>query len=342
MTKFLIIRFSSIGDIVLTTPVIRNLKEQFAGAELHYLTKKSFAPLLADNPYIDKIHLLDKSLSDIIPQLKKESFDYIIDLHHNLRSLIIRHKLKIKTFSFNKLNWQKWLMVHFKINKLPEQHIVNRYMSTLHEFHIKNDQKGLDFFIPDNSRFDPRQLPPLFHHGFISFVIGAGHFTKQMPDKKITQLINRINLPVLLLGGPDDFKKGEKIRINCGSKTYNLCGKLSIMQSASAVQQSTLVIAHDTGLMHIASAFKKVILSIWGNTIPAFGMYPYLPNPSSKIYQVEGLQCRPCSKIGYQKCPKKHFRCMQDIPIHSMADHAIRIFNQHQSLQSNETSNLLP
>jgi ADP-heptose:LPS heptosyltransferase len=128
--KILIIRFSSIGDIVLTTPVIRCLKQQLKGAEIHYLTKKNFETVLSSNRYIDKLHLLDKKLSVTISRLKAEKFDVVIDLHHNLRTLIIKTRLGVRSSSFDKLNWQKWLIVNFKINRLPAVHIVDRYLKT--------------------------------------------------------------------------------------------------------------------------------------------------------------------------------------------------------------------
>ena len=109
-------------------------------------------------------------------------------------------------------------------------------------------------------------------------------------------------------------------------KVYNACGRFSINQSASLVQQARVVITPDTGLMHIAAAFKKKIISVWGNTIPEFGMFPYLPDKDSRIIQVEGLSCRPCSKIGYSSCPKKHFRCMNDIDEKQLAELAKNLY----------------
>jgi len=116
----------------------------------------------------------------------------------------------------------------------------------------------------------------------------------------------------LLVGGPEDFERGEQIIANTNN-TINTCGKYSILQSASLVQQAKMVITHDTGMMHIAAAFQQKIYSVWGNTVPEFGMYPYLESKQSKRIEVKGLNCRPCSKIGYDKCPKGHFKCMQEI-----------------------------
>ncbi|MBN2273626.1 MAG: glycosyltransferase family 9 protein [Bacteroidales bacterium] len=324
--KFLIIRFSSIGDIVLTTPVIRCLKQQVNGSIVHYAVKKQFLPLLQANPYIDKIHCFDNNLNAFIRELKNEGFDYIIDLHHNLRTLLIKSRLRILDFSFPKLNYKKWLIVNFKIDRLPRIHIVDRYMKTLALFDVVNDGKGLDYFIPEGDAMDIGKLPADFRNGYVALVVGAKHATKQLPVDKLISLCSLINKPIVLLGGKEDVSAGEAIAQNAKGPVYNACGQFSINQSASLVQQARLVICPDTGLMHIAAAFRKKIISIWGNTIPEFGMAPYLPHEDSRIIQVEGLSCRPCSKIGYASCPKKHFRCMNDIDENQMACLATALF----------------
>ncbi len=326
MVNFLIIRFSSIGDIVLTTPVIRCLKEQVEGARIHYLTKKQFVPLIAANPHIDKIHILEDSLPEVISALRAESIDYIIDLHKNIRSSIVKVRLRRMSFSFNKINLQKWMMINFKINRLPSTHIVDRYLETVRLFDIQNDGKGLDYFIPPDEEFDISGLPDGFSQGYIALVVGAKHATKQLPPEKLLALCELIDKPVVLLGGPEDRQLAESITAQSSCGIFNACGTCSINQSASLIRQSRVVITPDTGLMHIASAFKKKIISVWGNTIPALGMHPYDPGTGSVIFEVEGLNCRPCSKIGYSKCPRKHFRCMTEINEEEIAEKAASLF----------------
>ena len=313
--KILIIRFSSIGDIVLTSPVIRCLKQQVDGIELHYLSKKAFEPVLIANPYIDKLHFFEGSLSNCITELKAEKFDYIIDLHHNLRSLLIKVKLGVKSSSFDKLNWQKWLFVNFKLNKLPKVHIVDRYLQTVAFLEVKNDGKGLDYFLKNSYNLD--ELLPESHQKYIALVIGAQHGTKRLPVEKLIELCQNIKHPLVLLGGPEDKERGKDIALKSGNHVYNACGSFKLDQSAFLVKMSEQVISHDTGLMHIAAAFNKPILSIWGNTVPEFGMYPYQAS-HSRMFQVTGLSCRPCSKIGSETCPKKHFNCMNLMNIHAI------------------------
>jgi len=311
--KFLIIRFSSIGDIVLTSPVVRCLKNQINGAEVHFLIRPKFMRIATSNPYIDKVHGNWEKINDLIAMLRQERFDYIIDLQNNFKSSIIKIALGLPSFTLNKLNIKKYLMVNFKIDRLPPVHIVDRYLDTLSYFNVKNDNKGLDYFIPENEVFDQDELPLLFRNGYIAFVIGGSYNTKKFPEEKIIQICNRIEFPVILLGGQNEHKMGEIIVAGSTGNVINFAGKTSLNQSASLVRDARLVLTNDTGLMHIAAAFKKKILSFWGNTVPGFGMYPYMPDPSSKMMEVKNLKCRPCSKLGYRKCPKGHFMCMKKL-----------------------------
>ncbi len=314
--KILVVRFSSIGDIVLTTPILRCIKQQLKDVELHYITKNNFLSVIENNIYVDKLFTIKDSLKDVIPQLKKENYDYIIDLHHNVRTLRLKTALGKKSFSFNKLNWEKFLVVNFKKNKLPNIHIVDRYFETVQSLGVKNDNKGLDYFINEKDEIDiPSALPSLFHEDYHALVAGGSYFTKQIPINKLKEICTKSTLPLILLGGKEDAAIAEQVYQLHKNKTINLCGKLNLNQSASIIQQANKVITSDTGLMHIAAAFKKDIISLWGNTIPEFGMGPYLAGKNSQILEVKDLSCRPCSKLGYKKCPKGHFKCMNDIVI---------------------------
>jgi ADP-heptose:LPS heptosyltransferase len=327
--KILVIRFSSIGDIVLTTPVVRVLKTQLPDAQVHYCTKKAYAGMLKANPYVDKLHLLEDNLNRLIQALKQERFDYIIDLHNNLRTAIIKQRLGVKSYSFDKLNFEKWLMVNFKINRLPNIHIVDRNLQTLAPLDIKGDELGLDYFIPEQDEVPLEWLPETHRGDYVAYAIGAQHNTKKLPLPRMIELCDKINKPIILLGGKEDAANGGQIEAffsqQQGSEAYeaglkelnkrtiifNACGKFNLNQSASLVRQAKYVFTHDTGLMHIAAAFKKPVFSIWGNTIPEFGMYPY--RTQFTVFEKKGLSCRPCSKIGYNKCPQGHFLCMNGI-----------------------------
>lgn len=310
--KVLVIRFSSIGDIVLTTPVVRCLKTQRPDIELHYVTKASYQFLITDNPYIDKIHVLEDSLWGLIGKLRQEKFDVVIDLHNNLRTLQLKTALGVESYSFNKLNWEKWLFVNLKVKAMPNVHIVDRYLDAARKLGVTNDDRGLDYFIPYKDIIEPDWLPVTHQNGYVAYAIGGQHETKKLPLARMTELCQKINYPIVLLGGKEDAENGEAIERALGKeRVYNACGKCNFNQSASLVQQSKLVFSHDTGLMHVAAAFKKKVYSIWGNTVPEFGMYPYQTN--FVILENRQLSCRPCSKIGNKRCPKGHFKCMNEL-----------------------------
>jgi ADP-heptose:LPS heptosyltransferase len=320
--KFLVIRFSSIGDIVLTTPVVRCMKKQLPNLELHYLIKPQFKTVMDNNPYIDKLHVLQKDWNKMIQELKAEKFDYIIDLHHNLRTLRVKKDLKIPSFSFNKLNIEKFVFVKLKWNVMPKVHIIDRYMDTVRPFGVRNDGEGMDYFIAPHEEVKLSDIPYSHHASYIAIVIGASFKTKKLPVYKLQELCAAIDHPIILLGGPGDAAEGEEIAKVDPVKVYNACGKFSLNESADLVRKSKLVIAHDTGLMHIAAALKKQVIALWGSTTPSFGMVPYygenylLQNgrPYDDV-QVLKLWCRPCTKMGRHKCPQGHFKCMKDISI---------------------------
>ena len=314
LKRILLIRFSSIGDIVLTTPVVRTIKTQLE-CELHVLCKVQYKQLFQNNPNVDRVHCIEKNISEVVVDLKKQNFDFVVDLQKNIRSHKLIKALKKPSASFPKLNIEKWILVNLKINKLPKHHIVDRYFEAVKSLGIKNDNKGLDFFYPKEDKIYPSSINKDLANGYIAWVIGGQHFTKIMPAEKVASIASKTKHNIILLGGKEDKKRGEEIISTSSNKSiYNACGNFSLSGSASLVEQSDVVICNDTGLMHIAAAFNKPTISVWGNTVADFGMYPYMP-PNNERYiisEIQGLNCRPCSKLGHSKCPKRHFKCMLD------------------------------
>jgi ADP-heptose:LPS heptosyltransferase len=309
--KILIIRFSAIGDIVLTTPVIRSLKKQIPGAEIHMLVKSKFRESIETNPHISTFHFIEKHPDEVIETLRKEKFDYIIDLQKNDKSSWVCSMLYAKHYSFPKLNFKKFLLVKFKINKMPNMHVVDRYFEAVKKLGVKNDQQGLEFFLKPQEELFSMQEIDFFKTKYVALVLGATYYTKRIPQQKLEEVILKVNCPIVLLGGPAEAKLAEELSAKF-SHTVNTVGKTSLQQSAHYIKNAAVVITSDTGLMHIAAAFRKRIVSIWGNTVPLFGMYPYMPGENSVIVENNSLDCRPCSKLGFDKCPKKHFKCMLD------------------------------
>ncbi len=311
--KILIVRFSSIGDVVLTTPVVRCVKQQL-NAEVHFITKKSFLPVLENNPYVDKIFTIEKSIDEVISELKKEGYDYVIDLHHNLRTASLKRKLSGKSFSFPKKNIAKFLLTTFKINRMPKVHVVDRYFEAVKSLGVKNDLLPCDMFLLEEDEVNLQDYG-LENKQYLAVAMGAQFATKQMPIDLMKNVLQKVEIPIVLVGGPTDIERSTALKNSLEShNVIDFCGKLTLRQSAFMTKHARVLLTGDTGLMHIASCFETPTVSVWGNTVPDFGMYTYAPTKpeNSSIHEVNGLSCRPCSKIGYQECPKKHFKCMLD------------------------------
>ena len=320
--KILVVRFSSIGDIILTSPVYRCLKQQL-NAEVHLLVKRAFSYAVAGNPYIDKVIEIKSAVNEVADELRDEGYDHIVDLHHNLRSMQVKRLLGTPSTSVEKLNIDKWLLVNLKWDRMPKDpHMVRRNIATIEPLGAEYDGKGLDFFIPKDQEVDLAQYPNMAPGGFVALTIATSTPTRSMESSQLEQLVEMLQLPVALLGGPGEAAVGESIANQHGN-VVNLAGKMSLQQSASVIQQSAVLVAPDTSLMHIGAALDHPMVTVWGSTVERFGMTPFYPEGSGhkwEMIQVEGLKCRPCSKIGHKKCPKGHFRCMRDIDLAKMAD----------------------
>ena len=312
--KILLIRFSSIGDIVLTFPVVNAIRKAFPEAKIHFASKKSFESLLLGAEGIDQFHFLSDSFSSFKNEVEKEKFDYIIDLHNNLRTRRLTFGSSAKIVRFDKLNLRKWLFTKWKLKVMPEVHVVDRYLDTLKVLGIHSvDQTRNTFTVPISNRVNMQERFPKIQGPFVAIAIGAQFKTKRVPKEKWVEILQKIDGNIVLIGGEMDREIGDWLIENCLSKCMvNTCGKLTILESASVVSQAKSLLTNDTGMMHIAACFDTQIISIWGNTTPKFGMSPYRPEgaKTDQLFQVEGLSCRPCSKIGFQDCPKKHFHCM--------------------------------
>ncbi len=310
--KLLVVRFSSIGDIVLTTPVLRALKQQLPKVEIHYLTKEVFKSVIEPNPHIDKIFTIQKSVGECTSQLKEESYDWIIDLHNNIRTRSLKSALRRPNKTLNKLNWKKWLLVRMKVDKLPDVHVVDRYFKTVEHLGVYPDGKPCEFPVTESQEQDVLRKFNLSSKSYKAIVVGAKFKTKRLPLEKVHDVVERLDGPLVLVGGPDDQDFASEIETKHGAKIINACGQVNLQGSAAIVKNASSVLTNDTGMMHIASAYNVNIVSVWGNTVPALGMFAYRPESqdSFSIHEVEGLSCRPCSKIGFDECPKGHFDCM--------------------------------
>ena len=249
-----------------------------------------------------------------LAELKSEKFDFILDLHRNIRSRIIKSRLRIPASTYPKDRRKILLHTRFKIGKLPDRHTVDRYAAALKPLQCKLDDQGLEFFLPDSYRQEAQdQIAQQFPAARpVAVVLGGKFATKKWPTAYFIQLLNALQRPAILLGGPDETVEAAEISQALTIPHHNAVGKIDLLQSAALMAGSTLVITHDTGLMHIAVALKLPTVSIWGSTVPELGFAPYR-SPNALIVQHPDLSCRPCSKLGHDKCPKGHFKCMKEL-----------------------------
>ncbi|MBO9619969.1 MAG: glycosyltransferase family 9 protein [Niabella sp.] len=318
LKKILVIRFSSMGDIIYTTPVVRCLKQQLPGVEIHFLTKPAFRYIYEGNPYVDKLLLLQDSLDATIKEIKSEGYDCLVDLHSNLRTAIIKFRTGIRSYTYDKQTVKKWLSLKLRKQLLPPVHLVDRYLKAVAPLGIKNDNKPIDYFLKHNYSLSDL-LPATHQEGYIGFIIGAAHFTKRMPNEKIVSICKQLNRPVVLLGGKDVKDNGAFVAEQAGARVYNACGITSLDESVFLVSKAAAIIGFDTGLTHIAEAFNVPIASIWGSTIPELlGVQPYKIDQS--LVAGVSISCRPCSKYGLAACPKGHFKCMREINEQQIVD----------------------
>jgi heptosyltransferase-2 len=316
MNKILCIRFSSIGDIILTSPIIRALKKRYPNAEIHIVTKAQNAQLWAANPYVHHVHDYQGNLWSLANELRKIGFDAIVDLHKNVRSFLLSALLLKIPYQINKFTAERKHWVKIKINTLPQKHIVDRYFDALVKLDIKNDPEGLDFFIPKDQEITPSDYG--IEGPYVVYAIGGQHITKVLSYPKMIELCDRLSAKIVLIGDAWDANFGERLSILFPDKVINLCKQTSIGQSASLMKQSEYVISHDSSMMHIAAALKKKIYVIWGSTHKGFGMYPYQTEYVS--LEMANLPCRPCSTQGTNVCPLGHFDCMHKISLDPLID----------------------
>tara|TARA_B100001059_G_scaffold160939_1_gene160472 strand:- start:751 stop:1746 length:996 start_codon:yes stop_codon:yes gene_type:complete len=320
--KVLVIRFSSIGDIVLTSPIIRALRS--SGFQVDYVVKKKFKNAIENNQNVDKLFTLEQE--GLREELLTQKYSLVVDLQNNIKSLRLRKGLSDNIRVVNKENIKKLLLVRLGVDTLHNQHIVERYFKALDDLGIKEDGKGLDFHIPENFKLENKSITFNLSEPFIAWIIGASYPKKILPMAHVIKICNELKLPVAIIGGPDDEANGKEVIHSVEHQNINnLCGKLTLMESAFIVKVSSLVLSNDTGLMHIASAFDKKIISFWGCTKPSLGMSPFRPNRSS-IEIVSKSHKAPCSKLG-NRCKSKKNNCIEDIQPEDILESIQRLLN---------------
>lgn len=307
--KVLIVRLSSLGDILLITPLIRSIKKENTLTEIHFLLRSEYKDSLVHNPYISKLITLSRAedASAAKSTLSQNNYDLIIDLQNNFRSRNLISDFSCAKVYFKKYSLQKLLLVKFKINLMKNaQPIPERYAAPVPGF--KLDDEGLDLFTqnnPDGSLKDKQNL--------IGFCPGSRHFTKMWPLEyytKLGKILIERGFEIVLFGGKDDQNICKEISSNV-SNCVNLCNNNDLLQTAADIKKCKAVVSNDSGLMHVSCALNVPVIAIFGSTVKEFGFTPY--RCKNLVLENKSLTCRPCSHIGRNHCPRRHFKCMKEI-----------------------------
>lgn len=305
--RFLLVRLSSMGDVILTTPIIRALHEAYPQAEIHFLTRPAYAPLLSYHPLIHAVHLWSPRLT--LPDWR---WTGVIDLQKNLRTFRLRWRLRCERFStFRKENLRKWQSVRTKI-PLPVRHIVERYGEALRPWGIEVRELGpLEVYIPPEVEEKVRKelKTNLPEPPWLAVGLGGTYETKRWKLPYFQVLLERLRLPVILLGGKTEMPAAHKLASQLSVPVVVGTGRFSLLETAAAIRVASLLLSHDTGTAHLGAAVQTPTAVLWGNTVPEFGMTPW--KVSHINIEARHLACRPCSKLGFAKCPRGHHDCMR-------------------------------
>lgn len=326
VNKILVFRLSSIGDIVLTTALLRCLRNTFPDAQIDFVVKKQFADILRCVPFVSNVIELDskKGFSELLAirnHLKNEQYDVALDIHKNWRSLFVCNTIGAKqVFWFNKHVFRRWVLTTFHKDIYKEvRPVYLRFIDAAKQIGVAPDGKYTELFVPEQLG---KSMKDIFAQANISFekrIIalcpGASFSNKQWQVEKFQQLAKRVVLDfdaqVILLGGKKESEMCETIANESGAVSF--AGKFDLSQSIAALSMVSLTVANDTGMLHVSEALGVPVVGIYGPTARQFGYFPILPQ--SKVAQVDNLPCRPCTKMGMNHCPKKHFSCMNDISV---------------------------
>lgn len=317
---FLIIRLSSIGDIILTSPLIRVLRNKYPDARIDYLTLSHFSNLVEYNYHLNNIYKYSKNFSknqfnkfieNILDSNKNDKYEFVIDLQNNSRSHTISKRIGKRVLEFKKRRLYKLGLVYLKMKISQYQLIPDLYIETVKELLVPSDKNGLELWLEKNYNEKEYKVNKNSNSRLIIIAAGSAHRTKQYPATKFIELIKQIkrnfDYNIALIGGETDKQICSEIQDALDFEIENYAGKLSLLETAEKIDSSLLVISNDSSAVHIASARGIPVIVIYGSTVPELGFVPY--KVPYRIIELK-MKCRPCSHIGKSKCPKGHFNCV--------------------------------
>jgi lipopolysaccharide heptosyltransferase II len=316
----LAVRFSSIGDVLLTTPLLRAIRRRHPSARLSVLTKHPYAPLLSHNPNVTRVLAVDsrRSLASLAGELRAGQYSHFLDLHDSVRTRALRLLVPGRWTTYPKHRLARTLLIHTKRNRYrDERPVAERYFAAARELDVAPDGKPADLFVaPEAERevsdwFAGARLSP--NHGIIALAPGAAHATKRWPVEHWRTLLAQLTSAgflAVIVGGPEDTEVAASVAEPTGPQVMNVAGRFGLQGTGALLRRSLALVSADTGVMHMATAVGTPVVALFGPTVRQFGFFPY----SDRAEVVElGLGCRPCSSKGGPHCPLGHHRCLREI-----------------------------
>lgn len=321
--KILIIHTAFIGDIVLSTPLLKKIKERYPRSEITYLTTPLGAAILKNNPNINEIISYDKhgihkgimGVWSLGKRLRSQNFNVVISLHRYLRSSILAWLTRSPRRIGYETSVGSWLFTE-KIKYDKNKHEVEKILSFIKsnsENENSESRYEIELYPGDEERDKIDEILKAYQgKRIIAIAPGSRWFTKKWPLEYFNSLLERLehreDIQIIIIGGREE----KLLNIKKIKNSIDLRGETTLLQLAELIKRSEIVLTNDSAPIHIASAFKNThIIAIFGPTVKKFGFFPWSKN--SEVLEVEGLKCRPCSIHGGDRCPEKHFKCMLEI-----------------------------
>jgi len=334
--KILIIRLSSFGDILLASPLIRWTRRRFPDSNIDFAVRERFSDLVVTNPHLNQVRTLKEPadfscLKELASEIFAQHYDLIIDIHSNFRSWYLCSLSKAKIYRWNLPRFRRWLLIKFKKNFLHGYPPVPlRYLSAVDELGVKDDGEGLEFQIKDKILDEVDKLwkeKNLSGKKIAVISPGAKWFTKRWIPEKFASLgkalLKKYCDILIFVGSSDEYELCHEICKEIGGDTINLAGKTDFHAAGEIIRRCNIFIGNDSGLGHFASAVGTPAVILFGPTVKEFGFFPF----RSKSTVIEkDIYCRPCSHIGSDKCPERHFKCMNEIEIDDVLRAAESLF----------------
>jgi heptosyltransferase-2 len=310
VNNLLIVRLSSLGDILLTTPLVRTIKNNYPKIEIDFVVREEYQDVLKLNPHLREVYVFHRDndkTKELTNQLCNNKYDLVLDLQNNFRSYKLLSCFSDSVVKYKKSHVKKFLLVLLKINLLKEApQIPARYSSVLDNFIL--DEQGPELFT--DKSLNPKLLNT---EKLIGICPGSKHYTKMWPEEYFVQLghmLEKNGFNVVLYGGIDDNPICDRIFSQLSSP-INLSNDNDILQTAADMKMCDTIYCNDSGLMHTATAVGVPVIAYYGSTVKEFGFTPY--KAKNLILENNSLSCRPCTHIGKSSSPKRHLKCMKEI-----------------------------